>query len=63
VAVSLAPLGGVAREYVFARRGTLIAGAGDEEFVATAAARLTKEQKLAKLAAWLAPKPLKPPHT
>jgi hypothetical protein len=61
LAVTLAPVGPALREYVFARKGTLIVGVGDEE-LATTATRLTKEQKIAKLAAWLTPAPVKPPH-
>ena len=49
-------------DYVFARKGNLIAGIGDEELVLKsgeapekqAALKLTKDEKLAKLRAWLA---------
>jgi hypothetical protein len=65
VAVSLTPAAGtpgaVPREYVFARKGTLIVGVGDEEFGTSP--RLAKEQKVAKLTGWLTPPPVKPPHT
>jgi hypothetical protein len=49
-------------EYVIARKGSLIAGAGDEDLLIhagdppekQAAARLTKDEASAKLKAWLA---------
>jgi hypothetical protein len=65
VAITLAPQPGQApdappREYVLARRGTLIVGAGNEDLVTGPASRLDKSQKIAKLAAWLAGPKAKP---
>jgi hypothetical protein len=50
------------REYVFARKGALILGAGDEELGRTAGAqaapsRLSRDQKVGRLKAWLATAP------
>jgi hypothetical protein len=47
------------RDYVFAKRGALVAGVGDEELAPAAAdnptvRRLSKDEKLARLKAWLA---------
>jgi hypothetical protein len=56
--------GGPPREYVFARRGGLLVGAGDEELAAPPtdkATRLGKDQKIARLKAWLSASP-KPSH-
>ncbi len=54
-------------EYVLVRKGTFVAGVGDEELVLNpsmpsdkqAPLKLTKEEKLQKLGAWLA---ASPPH-
>jgi hypothetical protein len=58
--VTLAPVtpDGVKREYVFARHGMMVAGVGDEELGASPSDKgsprsLTKDQKTAKLQAWL----------
>jgi hypothetical protein len=44
-------------EYVFARKGSLVAGVGDEELASTdgkvVPGALTRDEKIAKLAAWL----------
>jgi len=44
-------------EYLFARRGALVGGITDEELVAADAARLTKDEKTARLRAWLTAAP------
>jgi hypothetical protein len=62
VAVTLAALapGAPARDYVFARKGTLVVGAGDEELGAAGSdrtTRLSREQKMARVRVWLATLP------
>jgi len=56
VAVGPASPGGEPREYVFARRGALVAGAGDEDLAGGAngsAKRLSREDKVSRLREWL----------
>jgi len=60
VAVSIVPAGagGVRNDYVFAKKGTLLVGVGDEPLAASgpdngAATRLSKDDKVARLKAWL----------
>jgi hypothetical protein len=73
VAITLPPPAGqtpdAKREYVFARKGALVVGAGDDEFGAATAkpgtvVRLTRAEKVARLTAWLSggATPPKTPH-